>query len=173
MNTHISKTKQHYFRRQPQRQTFQYKEFTHLNHAECMLPGKFKTIEVETCAAYCRTSFAMATPLHKNGVNYDYVDFWGNVNPYGQGCHLVFVCIVENDPGYNAPYRFVVTTGRHTHSGMSTNKFQYLEDAMKFAVREMEKTQLKFDKILGEKTQMWDMDAIHAYNNSLGYKTHE
>ena len=57
---------------------------------------------------------------------------------------------------------------------MSTHKFSnYLEDAMKFAVKEMEKTQLKFDKILKEKTQMWDIDAIKKHNEFWEYKNSE
>jgi hypothetical protein len=35
---------------------------------------------------------------------------------------------------------------------------------MKHMVKEMEKTQLKFDKIMGEKTQMWDFDKIREFN---------
>ena len=143
---------------------FQYKEFTQLSFPNVLLPGKFDTVEVETEARGSRHSYAMKTLLHPNAINYDYIDFWGNVNPYGKGKHQLFCCIYENDPGYAEKNRWVVTTGRHSHSDMSTTKFDNLEDAMKFLVNEMEKTQLKFDKILGEKTTMWDFEAIKAHN---------
>ena len=173
------KTKQTYIRNANKHRTkyavanggFQYKEFTPLVFADCLLPGKWGTVEVESEAKGCRHSYAMKTPLHPNIENYDYVDFWGNVNPYGKGCHQVFICIYENDPGYMSANRWTVTTGRYTHLDMSTNKFDNLEDAIKFMVQQMEKTQLKFDKILNEKTLMWDFDAIRLHNIEWDIRT--
>jgi hypothetical protein len=166
-NQKITNTNKHRSHRDPHC-GYQYKEFTELGFADCHLPGKFKTIEVENESQGCRHSYAMATKLHPNSTKY--VDFWGEVDPYGEGCNSIYCCIYENDPGYGEIYRWVVTTGRHTHTGMSTRKFDNLEDAMKFMVSEMEKTQLKYDKILGEKTQMWDFDAIRKHNEYWNVK---
>tara|TARA_R110000787_G_scaffold285493_2_gene401396 strand:+ start:261 stop:773 length:513 start_codon:yes stop_codon:yes gene_type:complete len=138
---------------------FQYEEFTNTCFAPYLLPGKFETIEVEIEAKKRRTSYAMKTKLHPDAKMY--IDFWGNENPYGIGCHQVFYTLCENDPGYGDKHRWVVTSGRHTIKDMQTHKFTKLEEAIKFMTREMIKTQRKFDKILGEKTEIWDIKKLN------------
>jgi len=71
-------------------------DFINLVFAEWMLPGEWKTMECRTDVNHQEASYAMATKLHPNGK--DYVDFWGNVNPYGEGCHLIFCTINEFSP---------------------------------------------------------------------------
>ena len=135
-------------------------QFTNLVMAEWMLPGEWKTLEVVSDCNRETTSYVMATKLHPNSK--DYVDFWGNVNPYGEGCNLVFVNITEFASSVQSKERFSVTTGRHTHTDMSTTKFTKLDAAMKHAVNEMVRTTKKFDKIHKRKTKIWSDQAITA-----------
>ena len=138
-------------------------DYVGLVFAEWMLPGEWKTLEVETNCDAQRHSYVMATKLHPNSK--DYVDFWGNVNPYGEGKNLVFVVINEfakNPDKGNGKNRFSVTTGRHTHTDMSTTMFEKLDDAVKHAVNEMVRTTKKFDKIHKRKTKIWSDQAITA-----------
>lgn len=136
-------------------------DFVNLVFAEWMLPGEWKTLEVVTNCQTSTTSYVMATKLHPNSK--DYVDFWGNVNPYGPQKNLVFVNINEfakDEERGNGRNRFSVTTGRHTHTDMSTTMFEKLDDAVKFAVNEMVKTTKKFDKIHKRKTTIWSDEAL-------------
>lgn len=130
------------------------REFTNLVFPSWMLPGEWKTLEVLTDRNTQTVSYTMATKLHPNAK--PYVDFWGNVDPYGPGKNLVFVNIHEFRKSHVATgERFSVSTGRNTHSDMTTTKFHRLEDAIKHAVNEMVKTTKKFDKINKRKTQIW------------------
>lgn len=141
----------------------QKNDFVGLVFAEWMLPGEWKTLEVITDTDHQEHSYVMATKLHPNSK--DYVDFWGNVNPYGEGCNLIFVCINEFSnarKGANGRHRFSVTTGRHTHTDMSTTLFEKLDDAVKHAVNEMVRTTKKFDKIHKRKTKIWSDQALLA-----------
>ena len=140
-------------------------EFTNLVFADWMLPGEWETREVVTNSDTQRTSYTLATKLHPN--DRDFVDFWGNVNPWGVGKRLVFVVIHELAKETEQKHRWVVTTGRNSASEMTTNKFFKLDDAMKFAVNEMVKTTKKFDKINKRKTPQWDYEAIIANDPAI------
>ena len=137
-------------------------EYINLVFADWMLPGEWETREVICDAKSQTTSYTMSTKLHPNSK--DYVDFWGNVNPYGEGKNLVFVNIHEFAPDEENPSRnrFSVSTGRNTHTDMSTTLFQTLDEAVKFAQTEMVKTTKKFDKIHKRKTKIWSDQAITA-----------
>ena len=142
-------------------------DFVNIVFAEWMLPGEWKTLEVITNTDGQQTSYVMATKLHPNSK--DYVDFWGNVNPYGEGKNLVFVNINEfpnRTDRSNGKHRFSVVTGRHTATDMSTTLFEKLDDAVKFAVNEMVATTKKFDKIHKRKTKIWSDQAL-ALNHDI------
>ena len=138
-------------------------EYTNLVFADWMLPGEWQTREVIQDASTCRHSYTLATKVHpKVGT---YKDFWGNEDPYGEGCNLIFVVIHEmrkKGDEYLQKFRWVVTTGRGTHTDMSTTKFKTLDEAVKHAVTEMIKTTKKYDKINKRKTPEWDYQAIIA-----------
>ena len=143
-------------------------EYTNLVFADWMLPGEWQTREVIQDASTCRHSYTLATKVHPNVG--PHVDFWGNVDRYGEGCNLIFVVIHEmrkKDPEYQQKHRWVVTTGRGTHSDMSTNKCKSLEEAIKIAVTEMIKTTKKYDKINKRKTPEWDYETIIARDPSM------
>ena len=138
-------------------------EYTNLVFADWMLPGEWQTREVLQDASSCRHSYTLATKTHPSRTKI--VDFWGRVNPVGVGCNLIFVVIHElrkKTPDYQIKHRWVVTTGRGTHTDMSTTKFDHLEDAIKHAVEEMIKTTKKYDKINSRKTPEWDYQTIIA-----------
>lgn len=138
-------------------------DYTNLVFPDWMLPGEWQTREVVTDASSQRHSYTLATKVHPNAK--PYVDFWGNEDPYGPGCRLIFVVIHEirkKSADYQQKFRWVVTTGRGTHTDMSTTKFHDLEGAMKHAVEEMIKTTKKYDKINKRKTPEWDYQTIIA-----------
>jgi|MDSV01.3.fsa_nt_gb hypothetical protein len=143
-------------------------DFVNNVFAEWMLPGEWKTMEVRTDVNHQETSYAMATKLHPNSK--DYVDFWGNVNPYGEGCNLIFCTINELSPaptfGRKGKHRFSATTGRFTSTGMSTKLFEELDDAVKHVVTEMVKTTKMYDKIHKRKTKIWSDQAL-ALNHDI------
>ena len=146
-------------------------EYVNLVFAPWMLPGEWETLEVVSDANTQRTSYVLKTKLHPNATKY--VDFWGTENPYGPGKNLVFVVIHENrrgDDDEQRKHRWVVTTGRNSHSDMSTSKFYRLDEAVKFAVEEMIKTTKKFDKINKRKTPQWDYETIIARDPAMENK---
>lgn len=136
------------------------KEFTNLVFADWMLPGEWQTREVQLKGNLQTTAYTLATKTHINAK--PYVDFWGREDPYGPGCRLIFVCIHEFKKEAEQKNRFSVTTGRGTDTGMSTNKFFKLEDAIEFAVNEMIKTTKYYDKVNKRKTPKWDYQTIIA-----------
>ncbi len=137
-------------------------QFESISVPAYMLPGEWKCIEVLVRGDVQTTSFVMATKLHPNA--HPYVDFWGNVDPYGPGKQQVWVSIHEFAKTPFNKFRWSVTTGRHTHTDMSTTTHDTLETAMKQAVNEMVRTTKKFDKINKRKTQMWDSEQIIAHD---------
>lgn len=140
-------------------------QFESISFPSYMLPGEWETREVLVRGDVQTTSYTMATKLHPNAK--PYVDFWGNVDPYGPGKNLVFVSIHEFAKTPFNKFRWSVTTGRNTHTDMSTTKFNTLDEAMKHAVNEMVRTTKKFDKINKRKTQIWDSEQIIANDPSF------
>ena len=136
-------------------------EFTNTVFHNGILPGEWNTLEVETDVGHNSTSFNMFTKLHPDSPTY--IDFWGNVDPYGPGCTNIIIRLIEFAASENQAFRWTVTTSRYTTKNMSTNRFKTLEEAMKFMVDEMIRTTKHYDKIHNRKTQIWDDEAISKH----------
>ena len=91
----------------------------------------------------------MFTKLHPDSPTY--IDFWGNVDPYGPGCTNIIIRLIEFPVSEGQAFRWTVTTSRYTTKNMSTNRFKTLEEAMKFMVGEMIRTTKHYDKIHNRK----------------------
>ena len=137
-------------------------EFTNLVFHNGILPGEWDTLEVETHCGSQSTSYALKTKLHPDSPAY--VDFWGTIDPYGPGCTLIIIRLIEFSPEAKESFRWTVTTSRFTTKDMSTNRFKTLEEAMKFMVDEMIRTTKHYDKINKRKTIIWDDDAIKNHD---------
>ena len=145
-------------------------EYTNLVFPDWMLPGEWQTREVVSNAITSRHDYTLATKVHPNVG--PHVDFWGRVDRYGEGCNLIFVTIHEMrklDDDYHQKFRWIVTTGRGTHTDMSTTKFKTLPEAVKHAVAEMIKTTKKYDKINKRKTPEWDYETIIAKDPTFNF----
>lgn len=140
-------------------------KFQSISFPAWMLPGEWKTIEIIVRGDVQTTSYVMQTKLHPNAK--PYVDFWGNVDPYGPGIQQVWINIHEFQPSEYQKFRWSVSTGRHTHTDMSTTHHKTLESAMQQVVTEMVKTTNKFDKINKRKTRMWDSEQIILHDSSF------
>ncbi len=136
-------------------------DYTNLVFHPGILPGEWETLEVETDVNHSSTSYALKTKLHPDSPTY--VDFWGNVDPYGPGCTLIIVRLIEFPASENQPFRWTVTTSRYTTKNMSTNRFKTLEEAMKFMVDEMIRTTKHYDKIHSRKTEIWNEIEIEKH----------
>ena len=139
--------------------------FQSISFPDWMLPGEWKTIEILVQGDVQTTSYVMPTKLHPNVK--EYVDFWGNVDPYGPGIEQVWISIHEFQESEYQKFRWSVTTGRHTHTDMSTTHHKTLESAMQQVVNEMVKTTKKFDEINKRKTRMWDSEQIILHDSSF------
>ena len=137
--------------------------FESISFPKWMLPGEWKTLEIRVTGDVQTTSYVMATKRHPNAK--PYIDFWDNVDPYGPGMEQIWVSIHEFQQSEYQKFRWSVTTGRFTHTDMSTTHHDDLESAVKHAVKEMVATTKKYDKINKRKTQMWDTEQI-ALNDS-------
>lgn len=145
------------------------KEYTNLLFPDWMLPGEWKTLEVIERVDYQTVSYALATKIHPQAK--EQIDFWGNVDPYGPGKTLLFVSINEFLNERVSKERFSLTTGKHTYSGTTTKKFNKLENVIKAAVNEMVKTTKMYDRILDQKTQMWDIESIEKHKSEINKLT--
>ena len=127
-----------------------------------ILPGTWDTLEVETDVETNSTSYNMFTKLHPNSPTY--IDFWGNVDPYGPGCTNIIIRLIEFSALAEHSHRWSVTTSRFTTRNMTTNKFHTLEEAIEFMVGEMIRTTKHYDKINKRKTIIWDDEAIENHD---------
>ena len=134
-----------------------YRDYTDLMFEDWRLPGGWYALEQRFTANQQQTSYVMDTFLHPDEHIYGYKNFWGEDQPLGR---KIFVTIVEKAPRSRAKKRWTVTTGRYTHTDMSTTHFNTLEEAMKFATKEMVLTTKKFDRIHNRNTPMWDFKRI-------------
>ena len=142
-----------------------YRDYTDLIFENWRLPGDWYTLEQRFTADRQQTSYVMDTFLHPDEHIYGHRNCRGEDQPLG---HKIFITIVERSQKdkFSRSKRWTVTTGRHTYLDMSTNHFDYLEDAVKFATNQMILTTKKFDSIHNRKTPIWDLKLIENYDTN-------